>query len=101
MTDLSTLTHEHFAACLNQPFLVDSGHGTRVVTELVEVQTHGKLEPGSEKRQRFTVMFRGPMDPHLPQQIYTLGHETLGDLQLFLVPVGPDAEGLLYEAVFS
>lgn len=101
MTDLSTLTHEHFAACLNQPFLVDAGEGTEIEVELVEAQSRGKAESGSETRQRFSLIFRGPMEPQLPQQIYALRHETLSDLQLFLVPVGPDARGLLYEAVFS
>jgi hypothetical protein len=37
----------------------------------------------------------------MPQRIYRLQHEELGQLELFLVPIGPDADGMCYEAVFS
>ena len=30
-----------------------------------------------------------------------LGHAELGSLGIFLVPVGPDAEGMRYEAIFT
>ena len=37
----------------------------------------------------------------MPQLIYSLEHATLGTLEVFLVPVGPDAVGMRYDAVFS
>jgi hypothetical protein len=54
-------------------------------------------------------VFRGPLEPILPQGIYRLEHEHLGALELFIVPIGPNknansAEGptaMLYEAVFG
>jgi len=38
----------------------------------------------------------------LPQATYTLEHTELGELDIFLVPVGPDGGGRQqYEAVFN
>ena len=39
--------------------------------------------------------------PALPQRIYRLEHAELGGLDLFLVPIGRDASGITYEAVFT
>jgi hypothetical protein len=48
------------------------------------------------------LLFRGPTQPALTQGTYVLeGPADIGRLALFLVPVGPDAEGLCYEAVFN
>jgi hypothetical protein len=37
----------------------------------------------------------------LPQQIYSLDHASMGRLSIFLVPIGADAGGTQYEAIFS
>ena len=50
---------------------------------------------------QFSVIWRGPRDRVLPQQIYQVLHPQLGALDLFLVTVGPDAEGMRYQAVFT
>jgi hypothetical protein len=46
-------------------------------------------------------VFRAPLAAVAVQRIYPLDHETLGSLELFLVPIGPDERGLLYEAIFT
>jgi hypothetical protein len=55
----------------------------------------------SPKVENFSLLFRGPLAPVLPQCIYRLTHDTLGSMEIFLVPVGPDGEGMQYEAVFN
>jgi hypothetical protein len=37
----------------------------------------------------------------LTQHIYRLQHDELGDINIFIVPVGRDERGTRYEAVFS
>lgn len=60
----------------------------------------GDLKP--KGRQPFALTFRGgPPGRYLPQRTYTLEHETLGALPIFLVPISPDAEGIRYEAIFT
>ena len=41
------------------------------------------------------------MDALKPRNIYEIEHEKMGALSLFIVPIGPDGEGLRYEAVFN
>jgi hypothetical protein len=53
------------------------------------------------KRQPFSLVFRGPREFMLPQQIYALEQDTLGPVEIFLVPIGPDDIGQRYEAVFN
>jgi hypothetical protein len=51
---------------------------------------------------RFSVLFHGPPDRMLSQGTYEFGHDKLGSLLLFIVPiVGSDAERIVYEACFS
>jgi hypothetical protein len=42
-----------------------------------------------------------PRDRLVPQQTWSLRHPALGELALFLVPLGPDDDGMRYEAVIS
>jgi Domain of unknown function (DUF6916) len=49
----------------------------------------------------FSLEFLGPIDPVLPQAIYHFSHDVLGAHDIFIVPIGRDAEGTRYEAVFN
>lgn len=54
------------------------------------------------EREPFSLVFVGPADPALVQQIVPLAHEEGGEHDLFLVPIGPGADGRQrYEAVFA
>ena len=50
---------------------------------------------------RFSLVFRGPNTDTPVQKVYMLQLAELGQLELFLVPIGPDETGMLYEAVFT
>lgn len=53
-------------------------------------------------REPFSLVFAGPADPVLSQQVVPLAHNAAGEHDLFLVPLGPDDEGRQrYEAVFA
>ena len=49
----------------------------------------------------FSLVFRSRGPAALSQRIYHLEHERLGALDLFLVPLGPDGQGMRLEAVFG
>ena len=83
---------------LNEPFQMRTKDSAIDVT-LIAVDLLAR-QP-SAKRQPFSLVFRGPMAPVWPQSIYRLTRDGLGDLDVFLVPIGPDEIGLRYEAVFT
>jgi hypothetical protein len=50
----------------------------------------------------FSLWFTGPPEVGLAQGLWTLDHDVLGRLAVFLVPRKPEADGLpRYEAVFN
>lgn len=71
--------------------------------ELVEVTPYeNRDKPGEHSgMERFSLFFQGPAEVFLPQRIYRLTHAEMGDLQLFLVPVGQNERGFRYESVFN
>jgi hypothetical protein len=52
-------------------------------------------------RPPFSLIFLGADARVLPQRLYQLTHEAMGELAIFLVPVGQDARGISYQAVFN
>jgi hypothetical protein len=57
--------------------------------------------PGAPRQDPFTLVFIGP-PPVLEQQTYTLSNDELGEVDIFLVPIGLDPDGSVrYEAVFN
>lgn len=96
---LDTLTHETFSSHLGTTFEVRLD-GRTLALELVEVTPY-RGDGAAGSRQPFSVFFRGPAEVYLPQQIVPLHHERLGQLDIFLVPVGRQPDGYRYEAVFT
>ena len=100
---LDTLQKESWQALLNQRFesqISASATGTETIRfELIEVDGLGE-KPGAQ-REPYSLVFRGPATPVLEQGIVPLIHPKLGEIDLFLVPIGPDAQGMCYEAVFT
>lgn len=69
--------------------------------EATESTEPGGRGPAGQERRQFSLVFRGPFEPMLPQLIYPLTHDELGSLDLFLVPIGPDQVGMRYQAAFA
>jgi hypothetical protein len=102
---LDRLTHESFAPHVGTEFHLQLGTAGTLPLTLVEAQAVGSVPgprpDGTPRRQPFSLVFRGPRQPVLPQRIYRLEHAAMGPLELFIVPIGPDEAGLRYEAVFT
>jgi Domain of unknown function (DUF6916) len=73
--------------------------------ELIEARP--LVDPGnppagkSQRRTPFSLLFRTSRTTVLPQRIYEVEHDEMGSYDIFLVPVGPDAVGMVYEAIFT
>ena len=67
-----------------------------------ELKLESIKDLGSSARHiQFSMIFTGPQDGPLRQGIYRIQHRVLGDLDLFLVPVGKDQNGVQYEAIVN
>src|SRR4051794_6557449 len=93
-----------FAPLLGDRFqLVVSGSD---VIDLTLLEADGDRPRSDEQvdagagRSPFSIVFRGPLEPVLPQRIYGFRNDTLGSFELFIVPIGADDDGIRYEAVF-
>jgi len=100
---LDQVTRSDFAQCVGQPFHLECG-GQAVAVELATVTGLGYKSPGDEsrgKRESFSLLFHAPKQWRYPQCTYHVSHPKLGDLDVFLVPLGPDEKGMRLEAIFN
>ena len=91
------VTYEALSNNLNSKFTVCLEGDQGFDLEMIELSDH-KL---SEVQERFSFVLRGPNDKYLGQGIRHLRHDVLGELDLFLVPIGRNEEGTSYEVVFN
>jgi hypothetical protein len=60
-----------------------------------------RSRPAPPTYEQYSMLFIGPVEPLLPQGTYRFRHDQIGELSLFMVPVGCDAEGAQYEVCVS
>ena len=98
---LDRLTSADWKPYLDQPFRITPHGSPPLEAVLIEVRDLGRLAEDDSTRRPFSILFRGPTEPVVPQQICRVEHPQMGALDLFTVPVGSDREGMLYEAIFA
>lgn len=96
---LDKMTKATFEPMTGDPFELSLGESGTLTLTLESVRGTGV--PGHGAREQFSLYFRGPRTPALPQRIYALSHAGLGALDIFLVPIRQDETGMTYEAVFT
>jgi hypothetical protein len=105
MVPLDTLTIESFSPHLGETFHVFVGEPSPFKLQLIDAaELGGTMAAAAERRQQrapFSLIFRGPKEPALRQMTHTLDHPTMGEMSIFLVPIGPDEEGMQYQAIFA
>jgi hypothetical protein len=105
---LDKLTIDHFKEHIGSTFQATpslGGDAFELELRRADPSHHAAAEgdDGKQDRERdpFSIEFHSRLPHHVPQQIFALEHDGLGKLDLFLVPLGPDADGHRYEAVFG
>ena len=89
---------EDFAGKVGETFLLRLDSGDKVDIELIEAIG---VKGGVPERPSFSILFRIPEDVITHQRTYQVEHGEMGELMLFLVPVGPGETGMQWEAVFT
>lgn len=92
---LEDLNCEDYEAQVKTRFSVSENDGLEL--ELVEVVR----KTATPLQDMFSLTFSGPATSFLPQRIYRLRHDVLGDGELFLVPVAQEDDRFRYEAGFN
>lgn len=101
LTMVENFTHTTFSELTGELFRLLLDDGSTLDLELVSVTPAPTRPSGAARREPFSIVFRGPQEPLLPQRIYPFESESLGTFELFIVPIGPDESGMQYEAVFG
>jgi hypothetical protein len=92
--------HSDFIPYQNQFFTIDFTTEVSLPAELIQVKEYETYSP--IERKPFTLMFRtAQKSEYYEQAICILHHPEKGKIPVFLVPLGPDQDGMRYEAVFS
>jgi hypothetical protein len=78
---------------------IESFEATLIAVD--ELGSRPRGDAASEPRRPFSIVLRGPKQAQHPQGTYRVEHEKMGSFDIFLVPIGPDAEGMQFEAVFN
>ena len=91
-----------FNARRGETFVLRLPDGAAQDLELVEIRDFGRRATANGELSNYGLTFlaRAAQAP-LPQAIYRLEHAALGPMDLFLVPIGRNAEGVRYEAIFN
>ena len=97
---MANLTEEEFSKHVGTDFYVKSSEGEVKIT-LAEVKGYRAASTEEKNLERFSLFFAGPADSFLSQQVFHVRHETMGEFDIFLVPIKNDADGFRYEAVFN
>jgi len=96
----AALTEKEFSQHVNTKFQLIN-EDSKIELCLVEVKHYRPHEHEQPGMERFSAFFEGPGERFLPQQVYHLSHEQMGELDIFLVPVSGSQSGYRYEAVFN
>lgn len=96
-SSLDSLHYEDFLPHVNSKFTAQLNDASTIELELTQVEEKSP----SPRQEQFILTFRAPFSVPPQQQMFNLDHEQLGSGIMFLVPVGKDANGIIFEAVFN
>jgi len=102
---LETATVATFEPLVGRSFHARAGDGAELDLVLVDcaVTPYGDPRQWEDELARvpFSLLFETPENRSLGQQIFRVSEPSLGEFDLFLVPLGPAGGGMRYEAVIS
>ncbi|MFZ0845398.1 MAG: hypothetical protein WAM62_06370 [Pseudolabrys sp.] len=92
--------YEQFAPHLNETFQVAVGESCVEMTLMQATKGKPRDWEGLRK-EPFYLLFKCGKPVILPQKIYPFENSALGKLEIFIVPVARDKDGIVYQAVFN
>jgi hypothetical protein len=99
MTDPFTI--ERFLPHVGEVFQLRSSDGAEVSVLLTEIARLKPDESRPRSRDPFSLVFHAAPGSRLEQQLYRVDNPALEPFECFLVPIGPDQNGLRLEAIYT
>jgi hypothetical protein len=96
---MQLLQVNNFAQHANTTFEVLFSDGSMPLT-LIDIQPLPSQSPNA-MRAPFSLIFKSNIQHVLPQNTYRLRDPNKGEVDMFLVPLGRDAQGVTYQAVYN
>ena len=94
-------TEAEFRQNLNTKFRLLAETKEPIDLTLVDVESRPSEAHEEAGMERFSVFFKSPLEYLLQQAVYPLSHPQMGQFEVFLVPIGQEADGFRYEAVYN
>ena len=94
-------TEDQFKQYLNTPFRLQVNAPKPIDLMLVGTESRPSDSTEEQGMERFSIFFLGSPEFLLPQATYRLIHPEIGELDVFLVAIGKEADGYRYEAVYN
>ena len=95
---LDRLNLEDFLPLVGSEIDVDA-NGQRARLQIKEASAI--KSPSPRATTPFHLILRSDSNWRAPQGMFQLQHPSLGAIELFAVPIGPDGEGFCYEIIFN
>ena len=93
-------TYEGFAGHLHGTFSVGVGEATVEMT-LVQATKGKPRDLDGLRKEPFALVFKCANPVILPQRTYPFERQGFGKMDIFIVPVGRESDGVIYQAVFN
>ena len=93
-------SYETFAGRLRETFSLSIGDSSLDVT-LVEARRRPARVIAGIRAEPFVLYFKCGNPVVLPQKLYPFSNPKLGKMDIFIVPVAREKDGVVYEAVFN
>ena len=94
---MTGLSYDHFAEKSGTTYRIVSGDSEAVPLTLRAVEP---LNDSGRVGGSFRLEFVGPALQYLPQATYPFAEDGGDAVDIFIVPIAAEADGLVYEAVF-
>lgn len=93
-------SYENFARHLNETFRV--GVGMSAVEMTLVQATKGKPRDWEGiRKEPFSLLFKCDNPVIFPQRVYPFQNPSFGRMDIFIVPVGRERDGIVYQAIFN
>jgi hypothetical protein len=94
-------TIDRFLPHIGEVFHVVLEYGQEMPMLLSEISRLATDGSRLRRREPFSLVFHAPSGAVLEQAIYRIENPGMEPFETFLVPIGPDANGMRFEAIYT